>query len=164
MRKAPLCFNMPWISERFDTIWSKFLVCNHVTRRPCWMTVQQNFFWKNLHENRVKFPEERKAFVLDIQCDRRDVTCKPAIVRWIDRFPHPSIWKTNFKIKVFIVKREKECCLLWSRWSKQWWNIPMNNLLNGGVQWPLHLKLRKDNPPFLGWSSSSLNKSFGINF
>ena len=43
------------------------------------MTIQQNFCWKNLHENRVKFPEERNAFVLDIQRDRRDVTCKPAI-------------------------------------------------------------------------------------
>ena len=37
------------------------------------------FFLKNLHENRVKLPEERNAFVLDLQYGRRDVTCKPAI-------------------------------------------------------------------------------------
>ena len=45
------------------------------------MTIQPNFFWKSLHENRVKFSQERSAFVLDIQRDRRDVTYKPAIVR-----------------------------------------------------------------------------------
>ena len=38
------------------------------------------FFSKNLHENRVYFPEERNAFVLDYQHGRRDVTCKPAII------------------------------------------------------------------------------------
>ena len=38
-----------------------------------------DFFPKNLHENRVKFPEERNAFVLDYQHDRLDVTGKPAI-------------------------------------------------------------------------------------
>ena len=56
-----------------------FLVCNHVTRRPCWRSKHYNFFWKNLHKNRVKFPEERNAFVLDHQFGRRDITCKPAI-------------------------------------------------------------------------------------
>ena len=30
-----------------------FLVCNHVTRRPCWGSKQKNFSSKNLHENRV---------------------------------------------------------------------------------------------------------------
>ena len=55
----------------------RFLVCKHVTRRLCWWSVQQNFFLKNLHENRVMFPEERNAFVLDHQDSRRDVTCKP---------------------------------------------------------------------------------------
>ena len=39
----------------------------------------KEFFSKNLHENRLKFPEERNAFVLDYQQGRRDVTCKPAI-------------------------------------------------------------------------------------
>ena len=43
------------------------------------MTIQYNFFLKNLRENRVKFPEERNAFVLDIQHGRRDVTSKLAI-------------------------------------------------------------------------------------
>ena len=37
------------------------------------------FFLKNLHENRVKLPEERNAFVLDLQYGRRDLTCKPAM-------------------------------------------------------------------------------------
>ena len=32
-----------------------------------------------LHQNRVHFPEERNAFVLDPQHGRRDVTYKPAI-------------------------------------------------------------------------------------
>ena len=36
---------------------------------------QKKLFWKNLHENRVLFPEERNAFVLDQQHGRRDVTC-----------------------------------------------------------------------------------------
>ena len=54
------------------------LVCNHVTRRPCWGLKQKKLFSKNLHENRVLFPEERNAFVLDHQHGRRDVTCKPA--------------------------------------------------------------------------------------
>ena len=39
----------------------------------------KEYFSKNLHENRVQFPEERNAFVLDHQNGRRDVTCKPAI-------------------------------------------------------------------------------------
>ena len=34
---------------------------------------------RGLHENRVKFPEERNAFVLDLQHGRRDVKCKPTI-------------------------------------------------------------------------------------
>ena len=32
------------------------------------------FFAKDLHENKVQFPEERNAFVLDDQHGRRDVT------------------------------------------------------------------------------------------
>ena len=56
-----------------------FLVCNHVTRRPYWGSKQKNISSKNLHENRVSFPEERNTFVLDHQHGRRDVTCKPAI-------------------------------------------------------------------------------------
>ena len=59
---------------------SLFLVCNHVTRRPCWGSKQKNISSNNLHENRVQFPEERNAFVLDHQHGRRDVTCKPAIL------------------------------------------------------------------------------------
>ena len=40
----------------------------------------KNISSKNLHENRVSFPEERNAFVLDHQHGRRDVTFKPAIL------------------------------------------------------------------------------------
>ena len=36
-------------------------------------------FLLNLHQNRVHFPAERNAFVLDPQHGHRDVTCKPAI-------------------------------------------------------------------------------------
>ena len=35
-------------------------------------------FLLNLHQNRVHFPAERNAFVLEPQHGRRDVTCKPA--------------------------------------------------------------------------------------
>ena len=37
------------------------------------------FFLNNLPENRVKLPEERDAFVFDLQYGRRNVTCKPAM-------------------------------------------------------------------------------------
>ena len=39
----------------------------------------KEIFLLNLHQNRVHFPGERNAFVLDHQHGRRDVTCKPAI-------------------------------------------------------------------------------------
>ena len=46
----------------------------------------KEIFLLNLHQNRVHFPAERNAFVLDHQHGRRDVTCKPAMVtsrgRW----------------------------------------------------------------------------------
>ena len=60
-------------------LFSQFMVCNHVTGRPFWRSIQQNFFWKNFHENTVQFPEERNDFVLDHHRGRRDVTCKPTI-------------------------------------------------------------------------------------
>ena len=40
---------------------------------------KKEFFGQNVHQNRVYFPAERNAFVLDAQHGRRDVTCKPAI-------------------------------------------------------------------------------------
>ena len=43
----------------------------------------KEIFLLNLHQNRVHFPAERNAFVLDHQHGRRDVTCKPAIVERI---------------------------------------------------------------------------------
>ena len=39
----------------------------------------KEIFLLNLHQNRVHFPAERNAFVLDHQRGRRDATCKPAI-------------------------------------------------------------------------------------
>ena len=39
----------------------------------------KEIFLQNLHQNRVHFPAERNAFVLDHQHGCRDVTCKPAI-------------------------------------------------------------------------------------
>ena len=39
----------------------------------------KEIFLLNLYQNRVHFPAERNAFVLDHQHGRRDVTCKPAI-------------------------------------------------------------------------------------
>ena len=42
----------------------------------------KEIFLLNLHQNRVHFPAERNAFVLDHQHGRRDVTCKPAIL-WL---------------------------------------------------------------------------------
>ena len=39
----------------------------------------KEIFPLNLHQNRVHFPVERNAFVLDHQHGRRNVTCKPAI-------------------------------------------------------------------------------------
>ena len=41
----------------------------------------KEIFLLNLHQNRVHFPAERNASVLDHQHGRRDVTCKPAIRR-----------------------------------------------------------------------------------
>ena len=57
----------------------EFLVHNHVTRQPCWWSILENIFSKNLPDNGVYFPELRNTFVLPHQHSRRDVTCKPAI-------------------------------------------------------------------------------------
>ena len=45
-------------------------------------TLYRIFSKKNLRENRVWFPEERNASVFDHQHGRRDVTCKPAIIKF----------------------------------------------------------------------------------
>ena len=44
------------------------------------VVITKEIFLLNLHQNRVHFPAERNAFVLDHQHGRRDVTCKPAMV------------------------------------------------------------------------------------
>ena len=86
------------ITELVEKMRRIFLVCNHVTRRPCWGSKQKNIS-KNLLENRVQFPEERNAFVLDHQHSRRDVTCKPAILARKQSFNLPTriskAWRTS---------------------------------------------------------------------
>ena len=68
-----------------DTFFGKisiFLVCNHVTRRPCWVSIPSNFFSKNIHM-KMEFSlltRGEKCFVLDHQHGCRDVTCKLAIL------------------------------------------------------------------------------------
>ena len=47
----------------------------------------KEIFLLNLHQNRVYFPAERDAFVLDHQHGRRDVTCKPAIAADLSLIP-----------------------------------------------------------------------------
>ena len=85
-----------------------FLVCNRVTRQPCWMTIQYNYFLRNLHENRVKFREARNAFVLVIQHGCRDVMCKPANQQYDANRPLPSsknpLFQNEAKCTTFLVK------------------------------------------------------------
>ena len=33
-----------------------------MTGQPCWMIIQRIFFFRDLHENIMKFPEEKKFF------------------------------------------------------------------------------------------------------
>ena len=40
------------VHSEVPTLW-QFLVCTHVTRRPCWLAIQYNFFSQNLHNNKV---------------------------------------------------------------------------------------------------------------
>ena len=47
----------------------------------------KEIFLLNLHQNRVHFPAERNAFVLDHQHGRGDVTCKPAIAMFCATSP-----------------------------------------------------------------------------
>ena len=93
----------------------EFLVCHHLTRRPCWRSKQKSFSSKNLHENGVYFPEERNAFAVDHQRGRRDVTYKPAIGMrnrqmhgrgrvqvCVEKTPvqHVSLWKGKICVSV----------------------------------------------------------------
>ena len=54
------------------------------------MTIQENVLLKNLHENRVKFPDIQ----LDIQHGDSEVTCKPAIAYW---------WAAKSRFNFFLV-------------------------------------------------------------
>ena len=51
LRKEKASYYSNQLCEKQDS--RQFLVCNHVTRRPCWGSKQKNIFSKNLHENRV---------------------------------------------------------------------------------------------------------------
>ena len=85
-------------------IWLLFLVCKHLTRLPCWESIQQNFFPKNLHENGLQFPEERNVFVLDYQHGFHDVTCKQYKLKscLVPIFPSPqaSVCRAAYTLRV----------------------------------------------------------------
>ena len=81
------------------------------------------FFLKNLHENRVKLPEERNAFVLDLQYGRRDVTCKPAMASLLHgispstvtgKKPLPAFWQTFYWVRFFRYFSWRKTCKLTS--------------------------------------------------
>ena len=59
-----------------DIIYREFLVCNQLTRRPCWCQYNRIFL-------EVEFSSQRREMLLplDHQHGRRDVTRKPAIPR-----------------------------------------------------------------------------------
>ena len=83
-RGPPLHVNRPY-----------FLVCNHVTRRPCWMCVsgQCNRIFPRRIYMKIGYGSQRREMLLfwpptHHQHGRRDVTCKAAIVYEIpDIFP-----------------------------------------------------------------------------
>ena len=66
------------------------------------MVNTKDFFWQNLHQNRVHFPAERNAFVFYLQHDRRDVTSKPAIKTGRFLFHYDRL--TSQKPLVFILR------------------------------------------------------------
>ena len=57
-----------------------FLVCNHVTRRPWLLSVQQNFSRRIYMRKEFSSQRRKTLFVLDRQHGRRGVTCKLAIL------------------------------------------------------------------------------------
>ena len=85
----------------------------HVTRQPCWMTIQYNYFLRNLHGNRVKVREARNAFVLVIQHGRRDVMNKPANQQYDANRPLPSsknpLFQNEARCTTFLVKKSFIC-------------------------------------------------------
>ena len=62
----------------------------------------KEIFLLNLHQNRVHFPAERNAFVLDHQHGRRDVTCKPAIAFRLLRKQNQMILNENTSENQFL--------------------------------------------------------------
>ena len=65
-------------------------------------------FLLNLHQNRVHFPVERNAFLLDHQHGRRDVTCKPAIYLPGMRLLSCGVSEFLKVIRLFFQGRSKE--------------------------------------------------------
>ena len=81
-------------TTNYPYLYSHSISCKHMTGQPCWMIIQRIFFLRDLHENIMKFPEEKKffgvicmktelssqrrkkPFVLDIQLGRFEVRCK----------------------------------------------------------------------------------------
>ena len=77
------------------------------------VNTKENFLL-NLHQNRVHFPAERNAFVLDHQHGRRDVTCKPAIVRnRLSVVTAQCVWRVQRKdlseVWKLVCKKREEC-------------------------------------------------------
>ena len=60
-------------------LWLRILGLQPRDKAAMLVVNKKEIFLLNLHQNRVHFPAERNAFVLDHQHGRRDVTCKPAI-------------------------------------------------------------------------------------
>ena len=113
-------------------IWLQFLVCNHGTRRPCWGSLGEKtieFFLKELHDsNRVYFPKDWNAFVLDHGHGCRDVTCKPAILTFKIGYDRQnwsyhkwykvlvgSVWVVEVWIIMLVSKGDKTC--MGRRWK-----------------------------------------------
>ena len=73
---------LPVIKRKKKTLFSGyFAILGLQPRDKAAMLVvnTKEIFLLNLHQNRVHFPAERNAFVLDHQHGGRDVICKPAI-------------------------------------------------------------------------------------
>ena len=83
--RYPILSSQPEHAKNAMTVhcFSVFFDFTHVTRRPCWWSIQYKFFSQNLHKNKVQFPPERKTIVLDHQHGRHDVTCNQAILNGI---------------------------------------------------------------------------------
>ena len=87
------CFQMMSYIFRKLELLLLFLVCNHVTRRPCWWSIQRNFSAK-IASKYSSFPSGEKCFCFAHQHGRRDVTCQPAITI-ITQSRRPPKWNNS---------------------------------------------------------------------